>query len=254
MTKKEDEDSGGSSVSSNTSTRRRTTLSQAVQKLDEDIVQAINELMAIQAYKPKIKAQHLNELEKLSRECVQTERRWQDGLRQARMSKDNPLHKQVCKEVFADVATPAIVASRQTQLLIRLHTMEVLATQTEMLEKHKRMEYLKLEDELNTVQQLQCLNSQRQLSDILALETEIQTLQAKLEDCPKRTEDPSTSSLARLRKASEETNTTHDTCSISDQEEEDASSSLSSPTGRKMRLRLWNPFGSSSPLTTSPSV
>ena len=225
-------------------TTTRTALNHAVQELDEKIVEACNELMRLKAYTPQQRVRNINEKNRLRKECEQRELQWKERLRKARLSQDSSCHQQVRDHVFADLPFPAIVASRQAQLLLGIHMMEVLANQTELLQKDKRNEYLQLEDDMNGIQLDQCRNSQQQLQEILALERQIKELGATLASYPQRTADPSTSILVDRSKHSTESveKSSDDSCSSDESSAEPSSPlSLSSPLG-KARLLFRNPF------------
>ena len=202
----------------------KTALSRSVQVLDEKIVNTCNDLMRMKAYTPKMAVDNTNERARLKRECEQREGLVASRLRGGRHSKDLSMYRSVCDQVFEEmgIAVPAIVSSRQSQLLLHVHMMTVLDNQTDLLRKHRRREFLRLQEELNTLQQEQCMNESRILRDILNLESQIKELEEKLAGCPLRTEELKGSRLLPpKREVSSSSNRTMDTISSDGSASED---------------------------------
>ena len=158
----------------------------AVQDLDERIVHACNDLMRMQAYTPRKAVDNANERARLKRECEQREGLLETRIRERRQAKNLSLYHEACDQVFAElgIAVPAVVASRQAQLLLHVHMMTVLNNQTELLSRHKRRERLILDEELNTMQQEQCRNESHMLREIMDLEEQIKDIEEQIANCP----------------------------------------------------------------------
>lgn len=180
-------------------------LGQLVRELDEKIVNACNELMRMKAYTPRRKVDNGNERTRLKRECEQREALIGERVRRVKVSKGGPLYREACDEVFAQMgmSVPAIVASLQAQLLLYVHLMTILDTQTELLCTHKRLEAHKLEAELNAIQQEQCINENRMLRSVLKLEADMNALKEQLVSCPRRAQSSESSQTPFLRKRQE---------------------------------------------------
>lgn len=191
-------------------------LGRSVQDLDERIVATCNDLMRMRVYTPKMTVDNKNEVARLKRESAQRQDRLTTRIREARHH-DLFLYRQACDQVFQEMgiaAPPAIVSSRQAQLLLHVHLMTILDHQTELLRKHKKREVLRLGEELNTLQQEQCMNENKILCDILNLESQIKDLEEKLASCPLRTLDgppPSPPAKAPKRDVSSSSNRTLET-------------------------------------------
>eukprot|EP00977_Amphora_coffeiformis_P026602 scaffold28180_cov88-Amphora_coffeaeformis.AAC.1 len=65
----------------------RTTLTHKLQELDENIVNACNDLMRMKAYTPRKKVDNSNTLARLKRECERQELLIADRLRHAKVSR-----------------------------------------------------------------------------------------------------------------------------------------------------------------------
>lgn len=133
---------------------------------------------------------HCNERARMKRAAEQKEALLARRLENGRKSKDISTYRGVCDQVFngMGVKLPAIVASRQAQLCQNVHLMTIAENQNELMRKHKRTEFVKLEEDLNMLQQEQCMNESSLLRDILKLEQKIKHLEHQLEQCPLLTE------------------------------------------------------------------
>lgn len=171
-------------------------LSRSVQDLDERIVATCNDLMRMRVYTPRMAVDNTNERARLKRECAQRQDLLTARIREARLATDLPLYRKACDQVFEEmgIVAPAIVSSRQAQLLLHVHLMTILDNQTEMLRKHKKREVMRFGEEVNAIQQEQCMNEGKFLREILILESQIKDLEEKLASCPLRTQDCSPSS------------------------------------------------------------
>ena len=197
-------------------------LSRSVQDLDERIVATCNDLMRMRVYTPRMAVDNTNERARLKRQCAQRQDLLTSRIREARLATDLPLYRKACDQVFEEmgIVAPAIVSSRQAQLLLHVHLMTILDNQTELLRKHKKREVRRFAEELNAIQQEQCMNESKILRDILSLESQIKDLEEKLASCPLRTQDCSPSSPCEAkppkREVSSSSNRTAETTVSSD--------------------------------------
>lgn len=197
----------------------KTPISRHVQSLDEQIVSACNDLIRLKAQTAQKKVDNCNERALMKRDAERKEIVLAKRLRQVRTSKEISTYRDVCDQVFGQhgVKLPAIVTSRQAQLCQSVHLITVTDTQTDLMRRHKRTELLKLEEDLNKLQQERCINEHSLLRDILELEQQIQEIECSLEACPPVTEKADHTVFSK-RKNTSESDRTLDTISL----EEDA--------------------------------
>jgi hypothetical protein len=159
--------------------------SPSVQELDQAIVIACNDLMRMKAQTPRKIVDNSNDRARMTRECEQKEAVLAGRLRTARLSKDLSKYREVCATVFSEagLAVPAMVASRHAQLCLNVHLMTILENQSELLEKHKHIEVIQLEDQMNQIQQERCISENSMLRHIIDLEKQIKELQEPLAKC-----------------------------------------------------------------------
>jgi hypothetical protein len=157
----------------------------SVQELDQAIVLACNDLMRMKAQTPRKIVDNSNDRARMIRECEQKEAVVAGRLRTVRLSKDLSKYREICATVFSEagLAVPAVVASRHAQLCLNVHLMTILENQSELLEKHKHIEVIQLEDQMNQIQQERCISENIMLRHIIDLERQIKELQEPLAKC-----------------------------------------------------------------------
>jgi hypothetical protein len=145
--------------------------------------------MRMKAQTPRKMVDNSNDRARMTRECEQKETVLAGRLRAARLSKDLSKYQEVCAAVFSEagLSVPAIVSSRHAQLCLNVHMLTILDNQSELLEKHKHVEVVQLEDKMNRIQQERCISENIMLRKIMDLERQIKELQEQLEERRNRT-------------------------------------------------------------------